>query len=113
MRERMRDYMYAYISAPPPPSVDAAHLAVHACVRDNARVQEEREQKPTDLSVSLYPNYPISPLLVSHRKCAEGSRHKRLRLGKGARIINHTYISHLFKERGAALGLTEAERRLL
>lgn len=91
---------------PPPPYMQPIWL----CTLVQRYAGRERAEAPRFI---FYPNYPISPLLVSHRKCTEGSHHKRLRLGKGACIINHTYISHLFKERGAALGLTEAELRLL
>lgn len=114
MRQCMQENMLAcaYVALPLP-LVHAARLALHARSRDNPSMQEEREQKLTDLSLSCYPNYPISPLLVSRRKCTEGCCHKRLRLGKGACIINHTYISHLFKDRGVALRLAQAESHLL
>lgn len=97
----MQEHMVACAYASPPlPLVHAARLALHAGRRDNPSVQEKSEEKLKDLSVSLHPNYPISPLLVSRRKCTEGCCHRRLRLGRGASLINHTYISHLFKDGG-------------
>lgn len=83
------------IRTPPPrPPTDSLFGS-----RDNPSTQEEREQRRTDLSVILYPNYPISPLLVSRGKRTEGCRHKRALGEKGASGINHTYISHSFKDR--------------
>lgn len=76
-------------------------------------MQEEREQKLPDLSVSLYPNYPISPLPVSRGRCTEGCRHEKRRLGKGASVINHTYISHLFKDGGGEGGGWRSVRLML
>lgn len=53
--------------------------------------REKREHQLTDLSASLCPNYPISPLRVSRRKCTEGSRRQSLHVWKKA---NPLWIIH-------------------
>lgn len=71
------------IPTPPPSACSPVWLCVLVPEITQVCRKKEREKQLTDLSLSLYPNYPISPLLVSRRKCTEGCRHEKLRLGKG------------------------------
>lgn len=80
-----RTHAHTHTSAPQPFTHTHKPIASEPLFqRDNWSEREEREHQWTDLSASLCPNYPISPLRVSHRKCTEGSRRQSLHVWKKA-----------------------------